>query len=855
MPPDSAMRERLQRVIPAVIGLVLFLVALEVLRHELRAASWRTISSDVLAMPRLQLVAAILLTLVNYAVLTGYDFLAFAYIGRKISRARIALASFLAYAIANNVGLSVLSGVSVRYRFYTRWGVTAEELSRIVMVYSITFWLGLLALGGISLAVSPVPRAHGMPAADALAGAGVALAGVSLAYVLLAIVRVGPIRIGRFFIPLPSPALALGQLGVSMLDWTLAGTVFYVLLPAADVSFVTVLGAFLAAQLLGLGSHVPGGLGVFEGVIVLLLGPYFTSAQLVPSLVVYRAVYYLLPLSIALVLLVADELRLRRAQAARATAYLGWLSEQLTPRVLAFFTFLAGVVLLFSGATPAAEGRLARLGRMLPLGLIETSHFIGSLVGAALLLLSQGLARRLDAAYYFTAAAVAVGAGASILKGGDYEEALLLVLLLLVLRRARPAFDRKAAFFETTFSPAWIAAVAAALAASVWLGLFAFKHVEYSQDLWWQFEVEGEASRFLRATVGAATVVLLFALARLMGHAPHDETTPTDDDLETARAAIEAQRETSPYLVFLRDKALIFDERRRGFVMYAVQGRTWVALGDPVGPPEALPDLIRLFLERCDDFGGTPVFYEVRKEHLHHYADFGLTFVKLGEEARVDLAAFTLQGGHGARHRQAIRRVEKEGARFRMVAASEVPSIVGRLRDVSDDWLAQKAAGEKGFSLGFFDAAYLSRFPVGVIEYEGRIDAFANVWPGPGREELSVDLMRYHHRAPKGVMEALLVYIMEWGRSEGYRWFALGMAPMSGLEQSPVAPLWNRLGVFLYEHGEALYNFQGLRAYKQKFDPVWEPHYLAYPGGLRLPRVLADVAALIAGGYRRIFIK
>ena len=96
---------------------------------------------------------------------------------------------------------------------------------------------------------------------------------------------------------------------------------------------------------------------------------------------------------------------------------------------------------------------------------------------------------------------------------------------------------------------------------------------------------------------------------------------------------------------------------------------------------------------------------------------------------------------------------------------------------------------------------------------------------------------------------------MEWGRSEGYQWFALGMAPMSGLEQSPVAPLWNRLGVFLYEHGEALYNFQGLRAYKEKFDPVWEPHYLAYPGGLRLPRVLADVAALIAGGYRHIFVK
>ncbi len=115
--------------------------------------------------------------------------------------------------------------------------------------------------------------------------------------------------------------------------------------------------------------------------------------------------------------------------------------------------------------------------------------------------------------------------------------------------------------------------------------------------------------------------------------------------------------------------------------------------------------------------------------------------------------------------------------------------------------------------------------------------------------------MRYDHAAPKEIMDALFVHLMLWGTAQGYRWFALGMAPLSGFEQTPVAPLWNRLAAFLYKHGEGVYNFQGLRAFKDKFDPLWEPRYLAYPGGLRLPRVLADVSALIAGGYRRIFLK
>lgn len=101
--------------------------------------------------------------------------------------------------------------------------------------------------------------------------------------------------------------------------------------------------------------------------------------------------------------------------------------------------------------------------------------------------------------------------------------------------------------------------------------------------------------------------------------------------------------------------------------------------------------------------------------------------------------------------------------------------------------------------------------------------------------------------------EALLIHLMVWGQAEGYRWFALGMAQLAGVGHSPLATQWNKLGAFLYEHGEPVYGFQGLRAFKEKFNPVWEPRYLAYPGGLKLPLILADITALIAGGYRQVF--
>lgn len=855
LPRVPATLRRLRHALPAVVSLGIFVAALEVMRVELRTVSWHVVSRAVLATPLSHLALAVALTALDYLVLTGYDQLAFSYVGRTIPRLRIGVAAFLTYAISHTIGFPMVSGASVRFRFYTRWGVTPEELSRIVLFCWTTFWLGLLALGGMALAVDPPAGSVALVGRGTLMAAGSAMVLAVAAYLAATVVRREPLRVRNFAVPLPSPSVAVRQVLVSAADWTLAGSVLFSLLPAGQVPFLSFAAAFLGAVLLSMASHVPGGVGIFEGLMVLLLRDRVPAAHLLPALLVYRAVYYLLPFTVAVVGLVADEAHQRRADVALAGAWFGRVTERLTPRLLSAFIFIAGVVLLMSGATPAAPGRLHLIGRLFPLGVVEASHFTGSVVGAGLLVLSHGVARRLDAAYYLSSALIVVGMTTSLLKGFDYETAGLLLVVLLVLRRARPAFDRRAAFFEARFSAGWLAWLFGAVGASVWLGFFAFAHVEYAQSLWWQFELQGDASRFLRASVGASVVVLLAGVARLMRPAAHEAAEPTDADLADADRVIASQERVAPCLAHLRDKALLFDADRAGFVMYGVQGRTWLALGDPVATDDRVSGLIRQFLERADDFGGTPAFYEVGTRHLHRYADFGLTFIKLGEEARVDLDAFTLEGGEAQRFRKVMRRIEKEGCTFRIVDPSGVCALVPQLRAVSDDWLSAKAGAEKGFSVGFFDERYLRRFPVAVVERDLRVLAFANVWPGPNNVELSLDMIRHSKDAPKGLMEALILHVIAWGKARGYRWHLLGMAPLSGFDDSPLAPLWQRLGAFLYEYGEAVYSFQGLRAYKEKFNPVWEPRYLAYPGGLGLPRVLADAAALIAGGYRRIFLK
>lgn len=835
------------------MGAALFGGALLVLHRELAALHYHELTRALFAIPGRRLALAVLLTAANYVVLTGYDLTAVTWAGLALDRRRVAAVSVLSYAIANSVGLGMLSGASVRYRFYTRWGVAAPDLSRVVLFYTTTFGLGLLTLGGLSLALDP-PPALAAEYGDARA-LGVVLLLVTAAYAVIAATRRRPLRVFRLDVPMPGPRATAIQFVLSGLDWLLAASVLWTLLPSGHVGFLPFAGAFLVAQFAGIASHVPGGLGVFDTALVILCKPALPVAVLLPVLVVYRAVYYLLPFVLAVATLGADELWQRRHTAVNVGSLLGAASRELTPRLLAILVFLAGALLLFSGATPAAPGRLEWLDRFLPLGILELSHFAGSVAGVALLLLSRGISRRLDASYYLSAAALGVGLVASLLKGADYEEATVLGLLLLALWSARVRFDRRAALSATPFSPAWMAAVVSVVFASVILGLFAFKHVEYAPDLWWQFALGAEASRFLRASVGAAVVLLAFGLSRLLRPAP-PEIRPADDrDLAAAEKVMAGQGLTMPFLAFLGDKSLLFDEDRAGFVMYGVQGRTWVALGDPVGPRDRAPGLVRAFLERADDFDGIPVFYQATPERLHVYADFGLAVVKLGEEARVDLESFGLVGHDRQGFRKTLARLERTGARFRVIPREDVPSLLPELRRVSDEWLETRGAAEKGFSLGSFDERYLERFPAGILEREGQVEAFANLWPGPDGHELSSDLMRHRRDAPSGAMEGLLLHLMIWGKERGYRFFNLGMAPLSGLETSPVAPLWNRLASVVYQRERSLYNFQGLRAFKEKFHPVWEPRYLAWPAGIALPRVMADISALIAGGYRRMFLK
>lgn len=849
-PPGTVARRRwrsLRAALP-LVPVALLVLAAWALHRELIHFSYRDVRRAWDALPAWRIALAFGITAASYLLLTLYDVLALRYVRRRLPYPRVALTSFLAYAFGHNVGLSALSGGAIRLRLYSSSGLSAAEVTRVVAFCSVTFWVGVLAAGGPALLAAP---AHlGVPLPLGAHALGALFCAAALGYLALCAIRRAPLRLRGLAVAVPGPGLALAQVVVAAADWLLAALVLAALLPPeAAISFPALVALFVAAQVAGLVSQVPGGLGVFEAIVVAALSPRVPADTTLATLLAYRAVYYLVPFGAAIATLSVTEAARHRGRLLRAARTLGVIGPA-APTLAAAGTLLAGAVLLFSGATPTLPERLAVLRRVVPLPLVELSHFGASIVGVTLLVLARALQRRLDAAWVLTLALLGAGAALSLVKGLDWEEALLLGLLLAALIPFRSQFYRRSSLLAERPSLGWALAGLSVLGLSIWLGYFSYRHVEFRQVSWWQFAFRADAPRFLRATAGACGVAVAFLAARLLRTARAEVRLPTAQELAAVRAVVRRSPEAAAHLALVGDKAVLLDEEKTAFLAYGVERRTWVAMGDPIGPERAATQLAWRFREIVDRHHGIPCFYEVGPDHLPRYLDLGLALLKLGEEALVPLPSFSLEGPERRGLRAGHRRAERAGLRLELVLPEAIPPLLPELRAISDAWLAGRRTREKGFSLGFFEPRYLCEGPIALVRTGSEVVAFANLWTSDARGELSLDLMRHRDGAPAETMEFLFTALMLWGREQGYASFNLGMAPFSGFPGHSLAPLWSRAGAFLFQHGEHFYNFQGLRQFKEKFRPGWRPRYLAAPGGLALPAVLTAVAALVSRGLK-----
>lgn len=846
----------MQKLMP-VISLLLITVAMAIIHHEISSYGWQHIKDGLSAVPAGLFASMVGLAALGYLVLSSYDVLALEYATERLPYRLVLLASFLSYAISNTVGYPFISGGSLRYRLYSSAGVSWMSIAKVAVFCSATYLLAAVTILTVALPVLQAGPGLG-DGFDHVPGVLIAWIGAALLLAWWGSVFFfrGTVSLKGFSLALPAPSLAAKQLVAGVTDLVAASLVLYLpVLQLTGMPFGPFLAIYVFAQLSGLASQVPGGLGVFEASFLYLAPNEYSSAGLLAALVAYRVVYYFLPLVAAGFILVLYEWRANRiVRQGKANGTLRAI-EPFVPQVISVLLLIGGSVMLLSGATAGELDRLRWLHYFVPLPLIEFSHLAGSLAGVAMLFLSRAVWLRLDSAYYAALAMLGVGAVASLAKGWDFEEAAIMLLLMALIVPARKHFYRKSSLLTLDIPGHWAALIVIAIGLSIWLGFFSYRHTEYSNELWWQFTLQGDAPRFLRSLMAVSVLVIGFTAYRFLTRAAEAFKLPDAGALERAATIALHASETAPHLALMGDKYLLWSETGESFIMFGKSHGFWLAMGDPAGNPKEFELLARKFRDLADLHSARIAFYQVGDDHLPIYIDLGLALIKLGEEARVRLEAFSLEGHERQGLRHAHNKHEREGLRMEIVLARDVAEILPALRNISDHWLVDKKAKEKRFSLGYFDDDYLRRCDVAVVKQDGRIVAFANLWMTESLEELSMDLMRYEPGSPNGVMEFLIVELMLLGKARGHKWFNLGMAPLSGLEKHPLAPLWHKIGNTIFRLGNEFYNFEGLLQYKNKFDPVWRPRYLAAPAGLQGAQALVAATSLISKGLKGVVLK
>ncbi|KZZ85730.1 bifunctional lysylphosphatidylglycerol flippase/synthetase MprF [Bacillus sp. SJS] len=794
-----------------------------------------------------QIVSMLLIGLTGVSALMVYDLVLIRKLRISLSWHTFLKISWIANTFNSVIGFGGLAGASLRGLLLHKHVKDSSKL------FSSIIWLLPIMLTGLSvLAWLPlISEGYRIPMYNSHPWVKFVLWGMALylpVYLLIFLIfkdKKAHFALNRW--------TALGIAG-SLLEWLSAAFVLWsiALITGTNLPFISMLAVFVIASIAGVISLVPGGIGSFD--LLLLVGLNHAGAddsQILIILLFYRVFYSLVPFIIGLLFALPEAYSQTRNTVDpfknnKWMKRFSFIPNSLIPNLsfwaLAVLVFLSGVLLLLSAATPGIVERITFAEKLLSEPFLTISDLLSVTAGISLLLLSRSIQLKVRSAYVLTYIALLAGALFTFSKGLDYEESIFLFAILALLRFSKNHFYRERHPFSWKASIYMMALTTCSLFGYVSIGFFdqPFERLSLPASVK-DVLIKTPGELVLTAAAGFILAILFYTIGFTFLTKKEHMEKDSDELLEFLE---NTNGNVLTHLAFMGDKDYFWNKDRDVFMMYTVYSDKLVVLGDPIGNDRSFGNAITELREYADMRGFTPIFYQTEKDWLSLYHEHGYQFFKLGEEAYVNLEEFTLTGKKKTNMRTVRNKFEREGYVFTIAEPPFSDSFIQELENVSSDWL--RGRKEKGFSLGFFDRDYIQRAPVAILRDEsGTLIGFATIIPVYDGETISVDLMRHSREVPSGTMDMIFVSIMLHMKEQGYKWFNLGMAPLSNVGQNKYAFWSEKAAARIYKHGQYFYQFEGIRKYKEKFASRWEPKYLAFSSRSALPVTMLQLSRLI----------
>ncbi len=601
----------------------------------------------------------------------------------------------------------------------------------------------------------------------------------------------------------------------------------YVIRQFTNIEVVNLCIMFCLAQVLGQLSLFRDGLIIFDLVILDIISKLASPQLAIFVIISYRLAYNVLPWIISLIMIFRE--LYNKSSSEEST-------KQFVFQILSIFTFIVGLILCLSVATPSVLYRIKFLRHFIKKDVVILARFITLTSGGLLILLSSGIKKSVKKVFYITEIILIISIFSTILKGLDVEESVLTLLLSIVLYIMKDDFTEN----EMRFS------VKAFADTSIKIFLTTVVFVLIS-NISRKVNFFSSHKRFsLNYLVENKWMILLYMIFLLILSFAFQYTRTekmkfkklTDEEFDKISEFLEKYDGNEfSHLVYLNDKNVFFDKTNTVMIMYRPMNNTVIVLGDPIGEKENFIEAVNEFIIYCNKYHMNVCFYEINGENLELYCDQGFRFIKVGQDATVNLNEFSLVGKKNRTWRHVLNNFDKGNFDFRVEEMTD--DLLFKMKKVSDLWLQGKS--EMGFSLGFFDEDYLKRTKVACIYHENELLAFANLQPFYDDKTISIDLMRYDKSKEVGLMDFLFIKLILWAQENNYEKFYLGMAPLSKVGDKIYSKKKERFFKVIYNFQNKVYNFKGLRSYKDKFKPDWSNKYIAYTSDFNLPYILISV--------------
>lgn len=636
---------------------------------------------------------------------------------------------------------------------------------------------------------------------------------------------------------------------VSCVEWLAAAVVLYFcgVIVDAHVSFMSFIAIFIIAALSGLVSFIPGGFGAFDLVVLLgfkTLG--VPEEKVLLMLLLYRFAYYFVPVIIALILSSFEfgtsakkyiEGSKYFIPAKDVTSFLMSYQKDIIAKIpslsLAILVFFTSMIFFVNNLTIVYDALYD--GNHLTYYILLAIHTSACLL---LLLNVVGIYKQSRRAIIFAMISILLITVATFFTYASYILitwlAIIFVLLIVAFRRAR-----------RLKRPVRMRNIVAMLLFSLFI--LYVNHIFIAGTLYaldiYTIEMHTSVLRYYFWLTILIIAIIIGMIAWLFDY--QFSKVRISSKIEDCEEIINQYGGNYlSHLIYSGDKQFFTNENKTAFLMYRYKASSLVVLGDPLGDENAFDELLEAFYNYAEYLGYDVIFYQVTDQHMPLYHNFGNQFFKLGEEAIIDLTQFSTSGKKCRGFRATLNKFDELNISFEIIEPPFSTEFINELQHVSDLWLDNRQ--EMHFSVGQFNEEYLSKAPIGVMRNEeNEVIAFCSLMPTYFNDAISVDLIRWLPELDLPLMDGLYLHMLLWSKEQGYTKFNMGMATLSNVGQLHYSYLRERLAGRVFEHFNGLYRFQGLRRYKSKYNPNWEPRFLVYRKDNSLWESLSKVMRVI----------